>query len=130
MKLIPPESANWDEVDLHAALARYLADNRMSAEDALCAIVHGLVNDHRENRLAHAGEMAFTLLQGVEVLLRQQVEKNDAIAEQEAGDDAPQDSDFMSGMIRGQLAERQAVVCDLLCDCMKAVGCVPIRSAA
>jgi hypothetical protein len=128
--LIPHESDNWDEFDLRAAIAKHLAGKGVSAEDALWAILWGLANDHRDNRLSYPGEMPPTLLQGVELLLQQQAQKNHETYDDEAGEDAPQDSEFIAGMVAGQIAHGQSAVCELLCDCMKAVGCAPIRKAA
>ena len=129
MRLPPHDSDNWDDFDLHAALKKHLEANHMTAEQALMALIEGLVGSYRLQRLEFAGEMPVVLLQGVELLLRQQEDHNAKVAEE--SDNASADAaDFCNGMMCGVLAHQQGAVCDLLCDCMEALSLAPIRTAA
>ena len=131
MEDIDRELAEPAEFDLTATIRKLLAENRLTAEDALTAILEGLMDQHKAARDAHrGGPEPVTYLQGLEVVLSQEHNKNLGIYERQAVDEEPDNIMYMSGLMFGQLAAAQCVVCDILCRCMKVLGSAPLRDAA
>src|SRR5688572_13262270 len=66
-----------EEFDLTATVRKLLAENRLTAEDALTAILEGLMDQHKAARDAHrGGPEPVTYLQGLEVVLSLESNKN------------------------------------------------------
>lgn len=121
------------DFDLKAAMNRLLDENGLTAEDALLAVLEGLMDNHADERRAARSEgrpMRVTILQGLEMLMAWESNKNLGLYDRQARDDQPDNTIYMSGVMFGGLATNQCVVGDILEECMRVLGAKPFREAA
>src|SRR5262245_11374035 len=120
-----------EDFDLPNTVRKLLADRQLDAEDALLAIIEGLMDNHMAvRRQMTGGAHQVSLIQFVEAALETEHRKNRARFERQAVDDEPDNTIYMSGLMFGQLADAQKTVSAILQECMKVVGARPHRAAA
>jgi hypothetical protein len=125
-----------DEFDLEGAVRRLLAENDLTAEDVLLGLLEGLMEhdcEQREQVIAQrqagqggqAGSMS--ILQAVEMVLAWRGSQNLKRFEQRPRDARPNDRAHYDCLIAGQRSHRQDAACDILVECIEALGAKPFR---